>query len=179
MASDPSWIDRRGQIVHVADVCQHFKSRMERAQNLLGHRTGRDPAYGFARRSAPAALPISDPVLGFVGEIGVGRPVGFFHLGVSLRASVFVRHQDGDRSTEGAPFENAGENLAAIGFGAWRRDRALTGPAAIELQLDIFLAQLNPRWATIDDHAHAATVGLAPGGDAKELSEAAAHVAES
>ena len=54
-------------------------------------------------------------------------------------------------------------------------DLALAGPAPVELTLDIFFAQLEKRRTAIDDYAHAAAVGFAPGRDAEELSEAAAH----
>ncbi len=78
-----------------------------------------------------------------------------------------------------AAFENAGENLAAIGFIARSDDGALAGAAAIELALDVFFAEFDAGRATVDDHADATAVRFAPGRDAKELSEAVAHSAQS
>ena len=97
------------------------------------------------------------------------------HLRVIFRTRVFVPHQDGDRRAERVAFENAGKNLAAIGFLALRDDLALARATPVEFALDVCFAQLNARRTTIDHDADAAAVGFAPGRNAKELSEAVAH----
>jgi hypothetical protein len=51
----------------------------------------------------------------------------------------------------------------------------LAGASPVQIRLDIGLAQFDSRRAAVDDHAYAAPVGFAPGGDAKEMPERVAH----
>jgi hypothetical protein len=51
----------------------------------------------------------------------------------------------------------------------------LAGTPSIEVALNVGVAQFDARRTTIDDDTDAAAVRFAPGRDAKELSEAAAH----
>src|SRR5688572_26238219 len=151
------------------------RPRRNPVQDFSRHRPGGHAANCFTRRSTSPALPVSDAVFRFVGEIRMRRAVGRFHLRVSVGACVLVQHQDGNRRAQRAALEYAGENLAAVSFVARSDDPALTGPTAIKLALDVFFAQLNSRRAAIDDNTDATAMRFAPGGNAKELAEAAAH----
>jgi hypothetical protein len=124
-----------------------------------------------------AAFPVADSVFGLVGEIGVGGAEVGLHFRVGLGARVGVRHQNRDRRAERDSAEDAGEDFAGVRLLARRDDVALAGTAAVEVRLDIDLGKRQARRASVDNDAHAAAVGFAPGGDAEKGSKRAGHVA--
>ncbi len=162
-------------IVYVSHVCDGLEPRMEIEQNLARDDPGGDAANRFPCGSAAAALPVANAVLRLIGEIGVRRSKGLRRFRIILRTRIFVHDEDGNRRAERAPFENAGQDLAAIRFLALRGDRALAGTAAIEFGLNIGFAQFESRRTTVDDNANTAAMRLAPGGNAKESAEKVAH----
>ena len=165
-------IDRGGDFVDLRHVCDDLELGMQAAQDFSCDRAGGDATNRFARRSAAAALPVSNSVFRFVGEIGMRRPKGCLHLRISFRTRIFVPDQNGDRRAERLALEDTGKNLAAVCFVALRNDLALPGTTPIELALDIRFADFNARRTTVDHHTDTATVRFAQGGNAKELAEA-------
>src|ERR1035441_9659187 len=97
-----------------------------------------------------------------------GWAIERFHLLVGLGTLVLVADPDGDGRAERLAVEGAGEDLAGIAFLARRDDLALAGTAAVQIDLDVGFGQRDARRAAVDDHADAASVGLAPGGDLEE-----------
>ena len=126
---------------------------------------------GFPRAGASAALPVADAEFGLVSVIGVGGAEFRGHFAVSFRAGVLILHPHGNGRAERFALERAGKNLHPVAFLARRDDGRLAGPAAVQVRLNIRLCQAQARRAAVNDHAHAAAVGFAPGGDAKKLSE--------
>src|SRR5205085_6660797 len=130
----------------------------------------------FARAGAAAALPVSDPVFGLVGEIGVRRTKSFAHCFVRFRPRVFISNKNCYRGTKGFPFENTGHNFTAIGLLSLRCYSALTGTTTIEFSLNLSARERDPWRTTIDDHTDTATVRFAESGDAKKLAKGVAHL---
>ena len=161
--------------MHPTDPGQHLDTGMERVENLTGHHTGGNPPDGFPGRGASPALPIADAVFGLIGEIGVRRTEGRLHFAVSLRSRVLVADENSDRRPKGFALENAGQNLAAVGFFARGDDVALPRTPAIEFLLDVGFGQFQLRQAAIDDHPDPAAVGFPPRGDTEKLAGAAGH----
>lgn len=58
---------------------------------------------------------------------------------------------------------------------ARRNDARLAGPAAIKVRLNIRFRQREAWRAAIHNHAYAAAVRFAPGGDAEQLTEGIRH----
>jgi len=94
---------------------------------------------------------------------------------VCFGTRVLVHDQNGDGRAERLPFENAGENLAAVGFIALRDNAALAGTSTIQFALNVGFVELQARRTSIDYNPNAATVRFAPGGNAEEVAEAVAH----
>jgi len=65
--------------------------------------------------------------------------------------------------------------LDGIGLLAGRDDLRLAGPAAIQLGLNVRLAQFEPGRASIYHHSHASAVGFTPGSDAEKAAETVCH----
>src|SRR5262249_36581184 len=84
--------------------------------------------------------------------------------------------QNRDRRAESCAFEQTGENFGTIRFVPRRRDLALAGSPAIEIALNVLLSESQTRRAAVNDHANAATMRLAEGSDAKEMSEGGSHL---
>ncbi len=140
----------------------------------------RDNTRGYApdrlaRGSASPALPIPNSVFRFVGEVSVRRPEFSCDLGIILRPRVFIANKNANRRAECLALEHARKNFATIFLLPLGGDFALTGPASIELALNVGLRDLDFWWATIDHNADAAAVRLTEGRDAKELSESVTH----
>src|SRR5690606_14608271 len=91
------------------------------------------------------------------------------------RAGVRIADQDGDGGAEGAPFEDAAEDLRPVLLGAGGGYGALAGAAAVQLVLDFLHADLQPRRAAVDDDADAPSVAFAKGGNPENLSKYRAH----
>ena len=120
-------------------------------------------------------MPVANAVLGLRGVVGVGRAVKRLHFGVGLGPLVLVADHDGDGRAEREALERAGEDVAGVAFLARGDDLALPGTAAIEIDLDVGLNDGDARGAAIDDNADAAAMGLAPGGDLKEMAKGVRH----
>ena len=167
-------VDLRLDLVHALHPGEHLDARRD-AQQLARDRAGGDAPDRLARARAPAALPVADAVLRLGRVVGVRGPVDVLHRLVGLGPRVLVAHEQRDRRAERPALEDAGEDLDAVGLVARRRERALAGPAPIEIALDLLAREREPRRAAVDHHADAAAVALAEGGDLELTSEAAAH----
>ena len=106
----------------------------------------------------------------------MGGPKFACDLGVIFRAGVFVPNCNRDRSAEGSPFENTGQNLAPVFFFSLRGEFALTRATAIQLSLNIRFRNVDARRAAVDHNADDAAMRLTKGGDAKKLAECIAHL---
>src|SRR6266699_2077316 len=169
-------INFRNDFVNLRNEGDDFDFWEERRQHLAGNGCGGDATDRFARAGAAAALPVSDPVFGLVGEIGVRRTKSFAHCFVRFRPRVLVSNKNCYRGTKSFPFENTRHNLTAIGLLSLRCYSALTGTTTIEFSLNLSARKRNPWRTTIDDHTDTATVRFAESGDAKKLAKAVAHL---
>lgn len=147
----------------------------EVAEEFTGDGAGGDPADGFAGAGAASAGPGADAEFGVVGVIGVGGPELGGHFGVGFGSEVFVADPEGEGGAESDAFEGAAEDLDGIGFFAGGGDGGLAWAPAVEVRLDIGFGERQSGGATVDDHADAAAMGFAPGGDAEEVAEGIAH----
>src|SRR5690606_30531565 len=127
------------------------------------------------RRGAAAALGVAMSELGLVREVSVRRAKLLLHLRVRAGARVGVVDHHGDRRAGRQTFVDAREDADLVGLLARRGDLALARAAAVELGLDVGLAQRQARRAAVDDDADAASVAFAPGADGEELAENVGH----
>ena len=140
-------------------------------QPFLGDRSCRDAPCRLARRSASAAAMIADAVFLPVGVVGVAGAEGVGDIAVILAALVFVADEQRDGCAGGLAFEHAGQYLHRVRFAALRDVARGAGFAAVEVMLDVGLAQLHSRRATVDDAADGRAVRFAERGDGEERAE--------
>lgn len=144
-------------------------------EDFAGDGTGGDAGGGFAGGGAAAALDHTATIFGIVGEVGVGRAVGLPHFVVGGRAGIFIGDVEGDGGAQGFVMVDAGEDLDGIGFLARGSDIALTGPAAVEVVLDILCGEGEAGGASINDDADGTAVAFAVSGNLEEGAEDAGH----
>ena len=144
-------------------------------QHVARDRAGRHPAHRLSRARASTPLPVADAVFRLVCVVGVGRSVHVSQMLVGLRARVLVAHQNQDGSPQRLAFQYPREDLRPVFLLPGARYPALAGPASIQLELDVVYAEWDTGRAAVHNDAHAPAVRLAPGMDAKEMSEARAH----
>ena len=164
----------------VDDELAHLHQRgahLDAGNHLARDRAGGDPRGGLARRGAPAAAKVANPVFRLVGEVGVSRPVLVFDVAVVLGALIDVLDVDADR--------RAGRHLAAAALVKHhaREDARLVGllalggeargsrPAAVEIGLDVGDVERDQRRAAVDHAADPRPVAFAIGGDPEQMAE--------
>src|SRR5262245_27392718 len=116
-------------------------------------------------------MPVSDSVFGLVSVIRMRRSKFARDFAVIFGSNVFVPNKNRDRGAECFPFENAGQNFAAICFFPLRSQFALAGATSIELSLNFRFGNFYARRATIDHRTDAAAMGLAKSRDAEQLTK--------
>src|SRR5438067_1793361 len=154
-----------GSFVDLSHASDEFEVRIQCRQCFFCNRTGRDATNRLARRRATAAVPVSDPVFGLIGVIGVRRSKFARNFAVIFGSSVFVPNKNCDRRPERFTFKNAGQKFASVFFFALGRQFALARATTIQLSLNFGFRNFDARRATIDYDADAATMGLAKCGD--------------
>ena len=90
------------------------------ATAFLGERACGHAADRLARRGTPATLDEAQAVARIPGEVGVRGAVDVLHLRVGLGPGVHVADEQSDRAPERPPFEDAREDLDAVGLLARR-----------------------------------------------------------
>ena len=86
-------------------------------------------------------------------------------------ALVGILDEQADRRAGRLAFEYAGQDLHLIGLVALRRMALTARAAAIEVDLDVGLAELHARRTAVDDAAQRPPMALAKGRYTKQLSE--------
>src|SRR5262249_37321032 len=130
------------------------------AQPLLRDRAGGDAYRRLARRRAPAAAVVAQPVFLPVRVIRVSGAGGVGEGRVVFRAVVFVADQKADRGAGGLAFEHAGQDLDAVGFHALGHVARAAGLPAVQLLLYVGFGEREPRRAAVDDAAVRRPVAL-------------------
>ena len=144
---------------------------------LRAMRAGRDPRRRLARRGAAAAAMVADAVFHLIGVVGVAGAVLPGDLAIVLGALVDILDQHRDRRAgrdhrrRRRPPEDAGEDLHLVGLAALGDEARLAGPALVEFALDVGAREADAGRAAVDHAAERGPVALAPGGDAKEMTE--------
>jgi hypothetical protein len=100
-----------------------------------------------------------------VGVVGVAGAEGLQDVAVVLAALVGVADQQGDRRAGGPALVHAGEDLHRVGFVALRDELAGAGAAAVQIALDVGLAQGHAGRAAVDHAADGRAVGFTEVGD--------------
>ena len=168
---DGGRIDAGGEILDGMDPGEDFYAGVEGVEDLPGHGGGGDTADGFAGGRAATARRSADAVFGVVGVIGVAGAVFGCHFIVGAGALVGVADEDGNGASKGEAVVDTGEDFGGVGLVAGGDNLRLTGAAAVEFPLDLRRRDGDAGWATIDDHAHSATVGFAVGVDAEQVAK--------
>src|SRR4029079_19728987 len=112
-----------------------------------------------------------------VRVVGVARAELLLHLAVVARALVLVRDLEADRRAERLAVEDARQDADRVRLLPLRRELALAGRAAVEVDLDLGRRDRKQRGAAVDHRAERAAVRLAPRRHAEEMAERVAHVA--
>ena len=134
---------------------------------------------GLASRGAAAATRVADAILLPVGVVSVARPELVGDIAVVLGPLVLVLDDQRDGRAGGLPLEDAGDDLNGVGLLALGGVAGLAGLAPVEPDLQLLRAQGNERRDPIDDTANLRPVALAPGREAKSLTEGIASHAPS
>jgi hypothetical protein len=150
---------------------------VQAGQEVLGEGAGGDAADGLAGGGPAAAGDGAQAEFGVVGVVGVRGSVELGEVVVVVAAGVAVADQHGDRGAEGELGFGleAAQDLDLVGLLARAGELALAGAAAGHLGGDAGEGEGVAGGAAVDDHAEAAAVGLAEGGDAKGGAEGVAH----
>ena len=143
--------------------------------DFLGDGGCGDTADCFAGRGTSASLPVTNAEFGIVGIVGVGWPVFLGHFGIGLRTVVLVANKDGDRRSEGEPFEGAGKDFGLICLIARGGDLGLAGAATVEIDLKIGFGERDSRGASVNHDADASTVGFTESRNTEKLAKLAGH----
>ncbi len=107
-----------------------------------------------------------------ISVVGVPRAKTVHDVGIILGALIGVFNQQPNGGTGGPAFEHPGEDAHLVGLTALGGVTRSPRLAAVQVRLQIRLAQLQPRRAAIDNGAKGRAVAFAEGGDGKEFSEA-------
>lgn len=107
----------------------------------FGDGTGGDPADGLSGRRTATARRRLDAILGQIGIVGVRRPRYVGHLRIVGGVVVLVGDIEADGRAQREPVFRSRLDLDLVGLVARRRERALAGPAAVQLRLDVGLGQ--------------------------------------
>ena len=118
-------------------------------------------APAATRTGAPAAAIVADAVLVPIGVVGMAGTEGIDDAAVILAALVLVADDEADGCAGGLAFEHAGQDFDSVGFLALRNVARSAGLASVQLYLQIGLAQLQPRRATIHYTADSGSVRFA------------------
>src|SRR5204862_4467326 len=133
--------------------------------------------HRLARRRAPAAAVVAHAVFLLVGVVGVSGSEAILDLVVVARARVGVIDEDADRGAGRAALEHAREDAHLVGFAALTDEMRRAAAAAVDILLQIRLAQRQARRAAVDDAAHGRPVALAEGGHREQPADGVAgHV---
>src|SRR5690606_35266734 len=136
---------------------------------FLGNRTGGDAHGRLARRAAATAAVVAQAILVVIAVVGVGRAELILDRRIVLGLLVGIADQQADRAAGGAALEDPGKNLDFVGFLALSGMPAGAGLAPVEVTLQIFQRQLQPRRAAVDDGDQRRPMALASGSDGEQL----------
>ena len=167
-------IDRGLNGVDPAHPGQHLDAGHV-GEESTGHGGRSHPANGLPGRRTPTAAVIVETVLGLVGVVGVAGTVDVAQMIVGPGALVVVLDHHGQRRTGGAALEKTGQDPHLIRLLPLGHQPALTGPASVEIALNVGDVERQARRTAVDHDTDRRTVGFAERGQAEELSEAAAH----
>ena len=139
---------------HVGDALDAEPFREEYPR----HRSGGDVAHRYPRRGAPSAALVPDPVFGLEGVVGVAGPVnGFERLVVGGSGVAVLDHHRYGMSGR-LPGDDPRLDRHAVRLAAGRGEDALTRTPAIELLLDVGLAERQPGRTAVHHHADSRAV---------------------
>ena len=156
-------------------ICTSAPRTSTPAPNTLpGDGPGGDAHRGLAGAGAAAAAIVADAVLGLVGEVGVARAEQLLDPAVVLGARVLVLDEQADGRAGGQPLEDAGQDPHPVGFAPLGGVPALPRAAAVELALEVGLAQCQPRRDPVDHAADRRPVAFAEGRDPEQRAEGVA-----
>ena len=104
---------------------------------------------------------VADAVFLPVGVIGVARTKGVDEIAVITAALIFVPDQEGNGSARGVALEHSGEDFNAVGFLSLCDMTGGTRFTPVEIELNIFGRECEPRGTTIDDAADSRSMAFA------------------
>ena len=143
---------------------------------FLGHGTCGHGGRRQTCRGATAAARVADAVFLEIRIVGMARAKALGNVRVVLATLVGIADQQRNRRTRGLAFVDAGEDFHRIGFVALGHELAGAGAAAVQIVLDVCLAQLHARRATVNHTADGRAVGFTKIGNRENCAKGiAAH----
>src|SRR6267143_2458428 len=142
-------------------VDAHAEARGEIAAR---NRARGGPHHRLTRRRAPAAAVVAHAVFLLVGVVRVSWAEAILDLVVVARASVGVINEDADRGAGRASFKHPREDAYLVGFAPLTDEMRRAAAAAVDILLQIRLAEREARRAAVDDATHGGPVALAKRG---------------
>ena len=133
-------------------------------QKFFSDGSGGHTAYGFAGTGASAPSIVAEAVFLVVGEIGVTGSVQVFDQFVfgGIGVAVFDHHRQG--CAGGFAVEDAGQESYLIRLLAGGGDFALSGPSAVEFDLNVFFRKRQAGRTAVHYDANAGAMRFAPSG---------------
>ena len=126
---------------------------------------------GFPRRGTAAATVIPDTVFLKIGVIRMARTKTVSDIGIVLRTLVLVEDNQPDRRTGCLAFKNTGKDLHLVGFATLCRVTRLARTTALEILLDVGLAEFDTGRTAVDDAADRDTVAFTKRSDCEEFTD--------
>ncbi len=146
-------------------------------EHLARDSTGRNAHRRFARRLPPASTVIAQTVFRQIGVIRMAGAKLVADIGVVLRPRVDIIDQERNgrscRELSGHAFvlEHAGNNPHAIRLPPLSREFRLAGPTLVQIGLNLFFGECDPRRAAVDHAADRRPMAFAKGGHAKKMAK--------
>ena len=161
----------RLQRAELGQVAAHLDAATA-GQVFLGDAARGHAHCGFTRGGTPATAVIPNTVLLLVGIVGVPRAEKILDVTIILGTLVLVVNDQANRGSRGNTFEGTGKDLHRVILAPLRGMPRLAGFTPVEVVLQIFLGQRQPRRTAVDDTANGAAVAFAERGHYERFAEA-------
>lgn len=163
-------------VVAVECECAHLRgigcdADADLLQGQACESAGHYAAHRLACRGAAAAAMVAQAVLHLIGEVRVTGTKQVAQIVVVGRMLVLIAYEKTNRTTRGVLLEDAREDFDAVGLAARGRQGALSGPAAVQLVLNVVHVHPNACGEAIDDSPDTLAMALAEGGQAQYVTE--------
>ena len=157
-------LERHHQVAHLGHAAAKHHAVLL-CQPFFGHRACSHGGRGQAGGRTAAATRVADAELVPVGVVGMAGAKALRNGAVILAALVGIADQQGDGGAGGFTLVHATQDFDRVGLVALGDVAAGAGAAAVQVGLDIGLAQSHAGGAAVDHAANGRAVGFTKVGD--------------